>query len=452
MSSTTPPPAGPQPDDLLDLSIEDLARGGDGLARLDGGLLAFVPRTLPGERVRARVRARHGRRLELDVVDLLERSPARVEAPCEHFARCGGCQLQHAGYPAQLALKRAQLVQKLGRLLGPRAEELVEPVVPAPSPLGYRNKNLLQRGPDGFGFFDLHGERVLSIAHCPLAEPGCDEAMAAVRAWLGAEGAGCGNALLAVLVRTGADMRHVLLIFDAAADRAATVDAARQLAARLPGDGLFVSFKARASRRALGKELVHVAGAATLRQRLGPLVLDLGPASFAQVNSAVAGQLYARAVRELAPAPADEVLDLYCGSGALSLHLAGAAGSVLGVELDHAALEDARRTAAAHGIANVAFRAGRCETIVERLWKQGRRFRLATFNPPRLGLHPRLPAWLAKLGVERAVYVSCSPPTLVRDLAGLREVGLEVERVVPFDQFAQTYHLEVLVVLRRAAA
>jgi 23S rRNA (uracil1939-C5)-methyltransferase len=447
-----PPPPAPSwsAGSELELRIDALGRGGDGLSRLEGGLLAFTPRTLPGELVRARVREQKGRRLELELVAVLEPAAGRVEAPCELFARCGGCQLQHLGYEAQLVEKRAQLVTKLARLLGPDAERLVEPTVASPRPLGYRNKSFLQRGEEGLGFYDLHGERVIAVERCPLAEPGCDDAMRAVRGWLGAEGASWREILLAVLVRVGEQARHVILVGDQGRESGEAVAVARTLASRLPGDGLFTSFKPAGSRAALGKAVAHLAGPQTLSQRLGPFTLELGPTSFGQVNLGVAAELYARAVRELAPSADGEVLDLYCGSGALALHLARASRAVLGVELDHRTLEDARRAAERHGLANVAFRAGRCETIAERLWKQGRRFRLASFNPPRLGMHPALPRWLDKLGLERAVYVSCSPPTLVRDLARLRDAGFAVERVVPFDQFAQTYHLEVLVTLARA--
>lgn len=450
MTQSAIPVDGPMPGAELTLRIDALGRGGDGLARLEGGLLAFVPRTLPGEQVRVRVRDRRGRRLELELLEVLEPAAARVPAPCAHFARCGGCQMQHLSYAGQLVEKRAQLVRKLTRLLGAQAENLVEPVAAAPQPFGYRNKNLLQRGPDGFGFFDLHGERLVAVDACPLATPECNAVMATVRAWLAAEGAPCAAFLLAVLVRSGATTQHAILVGDERARTEQNVAAVRTLAARLPEVGLFLSWKPADSRRAFGAELVHLAGPERIDQRIGAVVLDLGPTSFAQVNGQVAAALYEHVTSELAAGASDPVLDLFCGSGALSLHLARGARSVLGVELDHRALVDAERSAARAGVTNVGFRAGRCETIAERLWKKGERFRHATFNPPRVGMHPALVDWLAKLGLERAVYVSCSPPTLVRDLDRLVQHGFRVARIVPFDQFAQTYHLEVAVTLERA--
>jgi 23S rRNA (uracil1939-C5)-methyltransferase len=177
----------------------------------------------------------------------------------------------------------------------------------------------------------------------------------------------------------------------------------------------------------------------------------LSPGSFVQANPAVAALLYARAVELLAAGPRDDVLDLYCGSGALAFHLARRARSVYAVDLNHRALADARASAARNATANVVWRAGKCETIARKLVRAGRRFPAATVNPPRTGLHEDLPVLLDALGVQRLVYVSCSPPTLARDLARLRTLGFAVRQVVPFDMFAQTYHLETVTLLERAA-
>ena len=433
----------------LELTIFDLGRGGAGLARLPDGRLAVVPRTLPGERVRVRLHAEHGRRVDAEVVEILSAHPQRVIAPCVSYARCGGCQLQHLSYAGQLELKHARLVRQLARALGDAVAARVEPVVAAPAPLGYRNKNLLQRGGGGYGFLDLFGEQPVPVLACPLAAPGADLAFATVRDWLAAAGAELEPAVLAILIRCGEGMRQVILVLDEAMVTDPRLETARTLAAALPDASLWASRKRRGARQALGRDLVHLGGPELVLQRTGPFVLALSPGSFAQVNADVAAQLYAHAVTELALVPGEDVLDLYCGSGALALHLAGHARSVLGVELDHATLLDAQRSAARNGVSHVAFRAGRAETICERLWKKGQRFPKATLNPPRLGLHPELPRWLGQLGITRIVYVSCSPPTLVRDLVRLAAHGFTVERVVPFDQFAQTYHLEVAVTLGR---
>lgn len=453
MSAGPAQDAGPQPGATLELRIERLGFGGAGIAAA-AGLRCRVPKTLPGERVRGRVVRRRGASCTVQVLEVLEPAPTRIAAPCPHFARCGGCSLQHLACPDQLADKTARLRHRLQRALGEPAAALLQPPVAAPQPLGYRNRNLFAVDGNRIGFVDPLAREVLDVDACPLATPATQPLLATLREWLrGAPGAR-DLGLLAVQCRTGRDGAMVVLVPDAArvapGQPAAALPAVlHALAERLPGVSLWVAPKAAGSRAALGGEFTHLAGPERITEQVGPFALSLSPRTFAQVHGAVAALLCAAAASALAPVDDEPVLDLFSGTGALALHLGAGGAPVLGVERDHRSVQDAARAAGQNGLPQVTFRAGRAEVIARRLFLRGQRFPRVALNPPRTGLPRDLPVWLPRLGARRLVYVSCSPATLVRDLVLLGELGFGLASLQPFDMFPQTYHLEVLAVLRR---
>lgn len=457
-------PPGPRVGDVIELDIHELGHGGVGVGRHESGLVCLVPRTLPGERVVATVLRRQPRLAHGQLVRVERAAPQRVAAPCAIFATCGGCHLQHLGYDDQLVAKRDVLARTLGRALGAQIAAVVEPVVASPSSLRYRNRTLYHVEGGRIGFVDPAAARLVEVDQCVVSEAANVTILRAVRAWLEGAGAPLAFAVCDVSVRTGRDGGTCVLVVneeDLAAELAEGFCAGvsvprlaplRDLVAALAPAGLWLNHKPRQRKATFGAAFVHVAGPPRIVERIGPIELDLSPGSFAQANPAVAGLLYARVCEVLAPAPTEAVLDLYCGSGALAFHLARHSARVDAVELNAVALADARTSAARNGIAHVVWHAGRCEDVARDLLHGGARYRVASVNPPRTGLHERLPAYFAALGIERLAYVSCSPPTLARDLARLATHGFAVRQVTPFDMFAQTHHLETLTLLTRQPA
>ena len=184
------------------------------------------------------------------------------------------------------------------------------------------------------------------------------------------------------------------------------------------------------------------------------LTFEVRPETFLQVNTLQTPVLYGAALEALRLSPGDAVLDLYCGVGTISSVLAravGPEGRVTGVELVEASVEAARANAKRNGLANVRFEAGPVETVLPRLTLE-RAPTKAVFDPAFKGLADSVPATLAKLPITDAVYVSCNPKTLVRDVKRLSAFGFELESVTPVDLFPGAFHLEAVAVLRRPGA
>lgn len=458
-------PAGgaPQPGDVVELTVHELGYGGVGVARHATGLVCLVPRTLPGEHIEATIVQRKARLAQARVQRIVQPSPLRVQAPCTHFAECGGCHLQHLGYADQLRAKHAVLCRDVRRGLGDVVADLVAPVEPSPDPLGYRNRVFHHVASGRIGFVDSTDGGLVTIAACAVAEPAVQEVTDRVRAWLVGTGRVWADDLLDLLVRSGPEGALCVLVtaaeFESAASlrrvavgqRGPRLDALRDLVSALAPASLFVSPKPRHRRTMFGDAFVHLGGATHVVQEILGLRLHLSPGSFAQANSAVASALYARAVELLAPAPAADVLDLYSGSGALALHLARGGGRVIAVECNADAVADARANATRNGIMNVDWRVGRSEDAVDELVRQGAGVAYVSVNPPRAGLAPQIPGALARLAPRRVVYLSCAPPSLLRDLGRLQAVGYRVTAMQPFDMFPQTHHLEIVTLLERQA-
>ena len=186
-----------------------------------------------------------------------------------------------------------------------------------------------------------------------------------------------------------------------------------------------------------------------MHERVGPWLFRIEPQAFFQVNTVQMEQLYALVQVATALAGDETVFDLYSGGGTIALSLAPYCKTVYGVEVQRQATLLAIQQAAALGVRNCQFRTGKVERIVQRYLAEGIRADVAVLDPPRSGCHPAALQALALMRVPRLVYVSCSPPTLARDLRLLHDLGYRTTCVQPVDMFSQTYHIECVATLHR---
>jgi 23S rRNA (uracil1939-C5)-methyltransferase len=454
--------AKPRRGDVLDLTIDDLAFGGEGVGRVEGYVI-FVRGVVPGDRVRARVveaRSRFGRA----VIESLEASsPDRVEAPCAYFGRCGGCRLQHVSYTAQLAFKEKQVRDCLERIGGLGAFEL-RPILAAPDAYGYRNKMefTVVRSDDGSPAIGLHQadryDVVLDIERCLLQSETMNVLLDELRAQARARGLSVydqdsGEGLLRFATlregrRTGEAMVNIVA---AAPDMVTLGPVAEGLRARVPSvASVVLNVNAKKASVAVGSEEHLLLGRDHIRESLGGLTFQVSASSFFQTNTVQAERLFAVVEAACGLDGGETVMDLYSGTGAISLLLARRSRWVYGIEVSAAAVTDAVRNARENGIENCTFLPGEVRHVLPTLMRDGVRAQVVVADPPRAGFHPKALHALAALGPERLVYVSCNPSTLARDVGDLVRQGYRLEWVQPVDMFPQTPHIEAVARLRRA--
>lgn len=435
--------------EVVELEVESIAGGGDGVAREPSGRVVFLPRTAPGDRVSVRITEERRSYARGRVERLLSPGSGRAEAPCSHYADCGGCQLQHLGVAAELEAKRGIVADALQRIGGVEVEVPL-PVRAGPR-LGYRNRVTftLRRTSEGIvaGYHRLdRPAELVDVAECPLAEAPVTEAWRALR---GAWGEGArrlpSGGELRISLRASAlgGVGLVVETADAGRDRGGAGAAAKgdpaaiERAVSGSGGGLLTYHWRDASgrRRRLG-------GADRFRERWEGVELELGPESFLQVNRAVSAAMDRHLAERAGDVAGRRVLELYGGIGVRALGWARRGAEVVCCDADPEAVESGRRAASAAGLP-VDFRSGRVEDLLPGLLPAA----LAILNPPRSGLGREVTRVLSEGGAERLAYVSCDPATLARDLARLD--GWRVAEVRPFDAFPQTAHVETIAWLER---
>jgi 23S rRNA (uracil1939-C5)-methyltransferase len=454
--------AKPRRGDVIELAIDDLAFGGEAVGRVDGYVM-FVRGGVPGDRLRVRVtetRARFGRA----AIESVETpSPHRVAAPCPYFGRCGGCRLQHMAYEAQLAFKAQQVRDCLERLGAVGAFEL-RPILPAPEPYGYRNKMefTVAPGPQG-PVIGLHEadryDVVLDIERCLLQSEPMNTLLGEVRTQVRARGLGVWDQdteqglLRFVTLREGRRTGQAMVNVVAAAPDVATLSPlAEALKTRVPSTASVVlNVNAKKAAVAVGSEEHVLLGGDHITESLGGLRFQISANSFFQTNTEQAERLFALVLQACELGGAETVIDLYSGTGAISLLLARRCRRVYGIEVAAAAVADAVGNARVNGIDNCTFLTGEVRYVLPALLRDGVRADVVVADPPRAGFHPKALAALVTLAPARLVYVSCNPATLARDVGELLRHGYRLEWVQPVDMFPQTPHIEAVARLRRAA-
>ena len=425
------------------IEIKKVIAGGLGLGHGADGKAVMVPGVLPGETVTVTTTREHRGYVEAELVRVETPSPDRISPPCPHYGSCGGCDLQHAAYPAQLRLKQAIVTESLTRAHLDLPAGGVEPTLGAEAPFGYRHRLRLHLDADGRpGFHRAGTNEVVPVAHCLLATERLNQLLARLAERLPASGVADRFSGLE-LFASPADGTTVLVLQTRLTDPAPTVppslaDLADQVLVELVGPA------ARQGATTPGAELRQDF---TMDGRSYTLTWD--HRCFFQVNPAQNERLVGLALGLLTPRDQQfPVLDLFCGMGNFSVPLGLVGARVTGVEHNPHSLRYAEANCRASGLQQTRLLAGDVGHQLRRLTNRGTQFAAILLDPPRQGLG-KATALLPELGPEQIVSVSCDPATHARDLRLLADRGWHLARVVPVDLFPQTHHVESVALLER---
>lgn len=415
----------------VQVRIDSIAAGGEGVGRLLDGRVVFAHRTAPGDLAELVLQEEHSRWTRARLGRVLEPSAERRPAPCRFYAECGGCTVEHLTYPAQLRAKSRIVADALNRIGG----LVVAPpeVVPSPREHRYRNRVsfALRRLRDGRVVAGFHaiGEphRIVEIdGACLLMEESIGGVWDTLRSqWgPGADRLPVGHQLRLTL-RANAAGEVSLLI-----EGGSSPGKAEELIALVPGLVAIWHQPANA-----GTELI--AGTPGLPETWGDETVELSGAAFLQTNRGAAALLEAHVIQAAGNVAGLRVVDAYCGVGLHARRFARAGASVVGLELDEQAVAEAQRAAPL----GAAFERG----VVEALLPRHLPADLVILNPPRAGVAPEVAAALQNYPPQMLIYISCNPATLARDLK--RIDVLRVTSLRAFDLFPQTAHVETVAVL-----
>ena len=452
--------------DELELQVESLAFGGNGVARLaldDGrGFVVFVRRGLPGDTVRARVTKVQRRHAEAIATDVLAPGPERVEAPCAHYPACGGCRFQDLAYDAQVAAKEQWVRDSLQRLAG-LPEPPLEPILPAVSAFHYRNKMEYSFAPGDDGLvLGLHRagrwDEVLPIERCWLTSDVGNAIRNRMRDWALEERLEAYSQetqegyLRHVVVREGVRTGQALVQLVTARgerfDRERLIEVLREIP------------EVRSIHWSVNRGVAEVTnlptellwGEEAIEEEIGGLRFRVRPNAFLQTNTEMAERLYGVAAELAGLSGGETVYDLYCGIGTIGLSLASSALTVWGIEISEESVACAIENAGLNAIGNAAFFAGNVGEVLNELRDRAGDPDVVVVDPPRAGLAGKALRRLGEIGAPRIVYVSCNPTTLAGDAKRLADdYGYRLVRARPVDMFPHTPHVECVARLEKVS-
>lgn len=450
--------------DSVSLDVEALSPRGLGLASLNGRRVSVLE-ALPGDRVQATVTRVRPEGLEARLGQVERASPQRVSPLCEHFGTCGGCQLQHLSYPAQVEWRRQLLEQVLAREMPALTLPPIQ-VLPMESPWGHRAKMEFTFGQDGERVtLGLHPrasfDRIIDVRRCEIAPEEVNLLLPAIRELVNGFPLRAYNPKTHdgfwryAVIRTARQSGQMMLVLITnEGPREPLESMARILPQRVPSlRSFYWGVSGRVSDVAQPERLELLCGAEALEDQVGHVRYRFGPSNFVQPNHALVERVYETIRTQAGLTGSEAVYDLYCGIGLIGLYLARQARVVYGVESEPANVAWAERNAAANGIANALFLCGRVEDVLRgrALFKAGAAADLIVLDPPRAGLHRDVTAPLLEALAPRLAYLSCNPASLGRDLKVLleREARYRLTSLHLFDFFPHTDHQEVLAFLQR---
>ena len=440
------------------IKIHGLGSSGEGVGKIDG-LAVFVEGALPGEEVLAEVEVRKKNYAVARLVEVVKPSSERVEPFCPLYEHCGGCQLQHMSYAAQLKWKRQQVVdavERIGKLEGVE----VFNTLGMENPLRYRNKMQFPVGTGDkglgtrkliIGCYARGSHKIIDAPACPIQNLGNDKILAAVRTVAEKfrlqpydEDTHKGF-LRHVMGRVGSNGELMIVLVTAAKSFPNEKNFVRALLKELPNvTSIQQNVQTFRNNVILGRDTRVLYGKPTIHDAIGGLKFNISARSFFQVNTAQAEVLYKTALDFANLRGNETIIDAYCGTGTISLFMARRARKVIGVEVVSSAVTDAIRNARENHIRNAEFTVGDAVKVLPRLRDAGTYAEVVVVDPPRAGCDKKVLETFAAMTPEKIIYVSCNPATLARDLKILEELGYRAKKIQPVDMFPFTSHVEAV--------
>ncbi|MFA5006215.1 MAG: 23S rRNA (uracil(1939)-C(5))-methyltransferase RlmD [Candidatus Izemoplasmatales bacterium] len=432
----------------------DLTHDALGVCKLEDGYTVFVEGLLKGERADIDITERRKNFGFGKIVEMVEKSPYRVQPKCRHYDVCGGCDLMHMDYDVQLSFKKYRIETTLKRAGFENVK--VNDIVGMINPYNYRNKIEVkfQNGEKGVeaGFFRAKSHDLVNLEECHIMPKRAFDLVTLVKNISNELGIRAYDPqtktgeLKSAVIRESTKTRQLAILLHLAVEDLPQCELfVKKIVAKIP-EVASIAISTTNDESTLSTDPVRILhGAEGLVDSIGELDFFIGHRSFFQTNAIQTEKLYHQAADYAELTGKEKVIDAYCGIGSIGLFVANRAFKVFGIEVVKAAIQDARRNAEMNDIKNAFFEVGEAETVIQK-WRKFK-FDVIFVDPPRKGCDEALLAAIIEMRIPRVVYVSCDQATLVRDLRTLADGGYKVVEITPFDMFPQTAHVESVTLL-----
>jgi len=442
--------------ELHTVHIESYTSEGEGVARIDGQVV-FVKGAIQGETCDIRILRSTKNVAWAKIETLLSPSPHRIEPLCPAFGPCGGCDFLHMSYAEELRAKEQRVLDALTRVGG--LDIPIAPIMGAEQQTHYRNKAIFAVGAGAVtGFYRRRSHQIIPVTDCLIQAKSANRAASALREWMSAhdvsaydEATGKGLIRHLFVREAQSNGKSAICIVATTAKLPKQEELIEMLRHHCPEtSGILLCINRDPGNVVLQGDFRTLWGEDTLIDTLCGLDFQLSPRSFFQINPPQAERLYEKARTYAGLTGQETLLDLYCGTGTITLIMAKSAKHAIGAEIVSPAIADAEENARANGIENAEFILGDAGEAAKQLETRGIKPDVIIVDPPRKGLAPEVIVQIVKLAPKRLVYVSCDPATLARDLKLFAEQGYQTREVSPVDMFPRCAHVETVALLTRS--
>lgn len=427
------------------VEIIDYGANGEGIAKIDGYTI-FIIGAMKGEVCKIHILKTLSSHAFAKIVEIIKKSESRVEADCTTYNRCGGCDLRHIKYEETLQIKKEKVQNLVNKMLDEKI--VVNDTVGMENPLYYRNKAIFPISKDKkIGVFAKRSHNIIPISECKIQTKISQEiAKYIVENWkytIYDEKTRQGL-LRNIMIREGFATHEIMCVLVLSENKKIDVS---EIVEKFPEIKTIVAnINTEDTNVVLGNDNVVLYGNGYIQDKLGDYIFKISPNSFYQVNPIQTEKIYNLAIKSAKLNKDDILCDLYCGIGTIGIFASKYVKKVYGIEIVDNAIKDAKENAKINNIQNIEFITGDVEKAFDKLLKDNIKPNVVIVDPPRKGLDEKTIENLINLKLERMVYVSCNPATLMRDLHKL-EKTYDVMEITPVDNFCYSSHVEVCALL-----
>ena len=439
------------------MTIDNMGYEGEGVGKIDN-FTVFVAGAVIGEKVKIKIVKISKNFAFGKLLEIIEASPSRIEPVCSIYKSCGGCNIQHLDYKAQLDFKTNRVIQVINRI-GKLDEVIIHPTLGMESPYNYRNKVQLpvsnKNGEVKIGFYAARSHDIINMETCHIQDKVADIVVKLTRQWMKEFNIESYNEekhqgiLRHIMIRKGSRTGEVMVVLVTnSKDLPYKEEFIALMTKKIQGlVSVIQNINNEKTNAILGMHCKTLWGKDTITDYIGEFKFEVSPLSFFQVNSIQTEVLYSKALEYANLSGGEVVLDAYCGTGTISLFLSQKAKKVYGVEIVPEAIENAKINAIENKVDNAEFIVGEAEKVIPKLISEGVRADVVVVDPPRKGCEKILLEAISSMEPKTIVYVSCDPGTLARDLGILDELGYKTLEIQPVDMFPQTAHVECVAMM-----
>lgn len=441
------------------VTIKRLGINGEGVGFYKKKII-FIPGALPNEEVFVRITKEHPKFLEGELVRVKTKSNERIKPACTIYEKCGGCQLQHMTYAAQLKAKKDIVKQAFERYTSIKNLPIHD-TIGMDEPWNYRNKSQLQigekKGNYMAGLYAAKSHQLIELTNCPVQHPDTNKVTEKVKRILQQlripvyKERTHSGIVRTVVVRTSFYTKEVQVVIVTATKILPKKEKIiTEITQQLPNvTSIVQNINTEKTSVIFGNETIVLAGNETITEKLGSFSFDLSARAFFQLNPVQTVTLYNEAKKVAQLTGNEKVVDAYCGVGTIGLWLADGAKEVRGMDVIKESVMDAQENMKKHGVEHATYVVGKAETWLPKWKKEGFDPDVIVVDPPRTGCDKTFLQTVIDMKPKRFVYVSCNPSTLAKDVDYLMKRGFELKSVQPVDMFPQTAHVECVVLMSR---